>query len=170
MAHEADEIRVAGFAVSIERLVYATVVLMSVLVVYDGWADLTTFAGTAMVIVGPILAITLAHLFAGVLQSIAELHRTLTPAEWGRHIRDQVQVLAAAVPPLVVTGIGWVSPLDARSTIAVLLWTGVLTLMVLSGISGHQAGLRGWRLGASALAGGVVGLVVIAMQVVLKPH
>ena len=37
---------VGGHRVSIERLVYATVVLMSVLVVYDGWQELTSFSAS----------------------------------------------------------------------------------------------------------------------------
>ena len=154
----------------LDRLVYATVVLMSVLVVYDGWQDLVTYLGVAAVIIGPILALALAHLFAEVLQAHAELLRPLTTHEWLWFLRDQVSVLAAAVPSLVVLGVGWVSPMDALSTIAVLLWTGVLTLVVLAGIAGRHAGLRGWRWLAAALSGGVVGLVVISLQILLKPH
>jgi hypothetical protein len=154
----------------IDRVVYATVVLMSVLAVYDGWQDLATFAGVAAVILGPLLALALAHLFADVLNAHAELRRPLTAAEWKHHARDQVSWFAAAVPPLVVVGVGWISPADVIGTIAAVLWTAVVTLVVLSAIAGRRAGLRGWRWWASAAAGGLVGLVVIGLQVLLKPH
>lgn len=156
--------------VRLDRLVYATVVLMSVLVVYDGWQELVTFLGVAAVISGPILALALAHLFAEGLHAHAEQHRPLTRHEWAWLARDQVSVLLAAVPPLVVLGVGWVSTLDALSTITVLLWTGVVTLIALAGFAGRQAGVRGWRLLVAALSGGIVGLIVISLQIVLKPH
>ena len=39
-----------------DRVIYTTITLMSVLVVYDGWATLS-FGGVAAVIIGPMLAI-----------------------------------------------------------------------------------------------------------------
>lgn len=162
--------RIASRRVSLERLTYATVVLMSVLVVYDGWEQLATFIGVAAVILGPILALAVAHFFAEILQAYAEHQRTLTGAELRSHAAHQVQGMLAAVPPLVVLGVGWISRLDARSTITLLLWTGMVTLIGLAGVAGRRAGLRGWRWILSALSGGLVGLFVISLQIILKPH
>ena len=157
-------------ALRLDRLVYATVVLMSVLAVYDGWQDLATFAGVAAVILGPLLALSVAHLFADVLHAHSELRRPLTAAEWRHHVRDQLSWFAAAVPPLIVLAIGWISPADVVGTIALVLWTAVVTLIVLSGIAGSRAGLRGWRWWAATASGGLIGLMVIGLQVLLKPH
>ena len=121
-------------------------------------------------IIGPILALAVAHFFAEVIEAHADRQRPLTLAEWGWYAADQVQLLIVAVPPLVVLGAGWLSPLDARSTIAVLVWTGVLTLIALTTVAGRRAGLRGWRLLLASLSGGVVGMIVISLQVLLKPH
>ncbi len=154
----------------LDRLVYATVVLMSVLVVYDGWESLTTFGGMAVVIIAPILALAVAHLFAEAMDAYATLRRPLVAHEWRRIVLDQGPWLFAAVPPLVILGLGWISPLDARSTIVVLLWTGLATLVVLAAVAGYRAGFRGWRLAVAGLSGGVVGLIVISLQIVLKPH
>ena len=155
---------------SIERVSYATVVLMSVLVVYDGWQDLATFVGVAAVIIAPILALGLAHFFSGGLQAYAELQRPPTAAEWRSHGLDQVEIVLAAVPSLVVLGVGWLSPLDTRSTISLILWTGVATLIGLAALAGRRAGLRGWRWALAAVSGGLVGLIVISLQIVLKPN
>ena len=170
MTTESGGLRAGRHHLRLDRLVYATVVLMSVLVVYDGWQELASFAGLVAVIMAPMLALAIAHLFAEVLQAHAELRRPLTASEWARFTRDQVPWFLAAVPPLVMLGIGWVSPLDALTTISVLIWTGLLTLVALAAVAGHRAGLRGWRWLVAALSGGVVGLIVISLQVVLKPH
>jgi hypothetical protein len=167
---EASVVRLGRLAIRLDRLVYATVVLMSVLVVYDGWDQLTTFGGMALVIVAPIVALAMAHLFAEVMDAYATLRRPLSRSEWSELTLEQTRWLLAAVPPLVILGLGWISRLDARSTIAVLLWTGLATLVVLATLSGHRAGFRGWRLFLAGLSGGVVGLVVISLQIVLKPH
>ena len=170
MRDDPEIVEFGAHRLSLERLTYATVVLMSVLVVYDGWADLATFGGVAAVIVGPVLALTIAHLWAGAIEDAAELGRPLTAAEWRWQVRDQAHVMLAAVPPLLVLGFGWISPLDALGTIAVLLWTGVLTLIGLTAVAAYRAGLRGWTVVAAAVGGGLVGLLVISLQIVLKPH
>ena len=162
--------RIGGRQVSLERLAYARVVLMSVRVVYDGWEQLATFIGVAVVILGPILALAVAHFFAEVLQGYAQFQRPLTGAELWWRVLDQIQILFAAVPSLIVLGVGWISPLNARSTITLLLWTGVVTLIGLAALAGHRAGLRGWTWVLTALSGGLVGLIVISLQILLKPH
>lgn len=54
-------------------------------------------------------------------------------------------VLLAAVAPLVILGIGRVSPIDTRSTIGLLLWTGVLTLLALVARGGARGAGRRHR-------------------------
>lgn len=161
---------ILGVQVHLERLVYSTVVLMSVLVVYDGWATLTTFAGIAIVIVAPTVALLLAHLFADALHEQAELRRPLRTGEWSRLLRHQVNIVLAAVPPLAIMLVGWRTPADALKIVTVLVWTGVVTLVALTSVSAYRAGLRGWRLLVAGATGGVIGLVVISLQVLLKPH
>lgn len=163
-------VQIGAWRLRLDRLVYATVVLMSVLAVYDGWQGLATFLGVLGVILGPLVALALAHLFAEVLHAHAELRRPLTRPEWWELTVDQAPWFVAALPPLVVLGIGWLSPLDVLSTIRVLLWTAVATLVVVSGVAGRMAGLTGWRWWAAAASGGVVGLLVIGLQILLKPH
>jgi hypothetical protein len=166
---ERQVLRIRGIKVSIERLTYMTVILMSVLVVYDGWGDLTTFAGIAAVVVAPVLATAIAHAFSEALDLIAHQRRPLRAHEWRHVLADQVHLLLVAVPPLLVLGLGFITPLDPRGTVAVMLWTGFATLVVLTALAAWRAGLRGWRLLAAGAAGGLLGLVVIALQVVLKP-
>jgi hypothetical protein len=170
MVEDPEHLRIGPVEVRLERVVYATVVLMSVLAVYDGWAELATFVGVALVILAPLVALGAAHLFAEAMEEHYRRQRPLTGAEWRHLATEQLRILVAAVPPLLVLAVGWVSPLDPRGTIEVLLWTGVATLVFLSLVAGRRAGIRGWRLAVAGLSGGVVGLIVISLQILLKPH
>lgn len=157
-------------SLDLERLVYSTVVLMSVLVVFDGWSSVATFFGVALVIIAPTLALTVAHLFADVLHLQAEHRRLLMGHEWRALLRHQVNIVLAAVPPLLILLIGWITPMHALGTVQVLIWTGLATLVALAALSAWRAGLRGWRLVASGAVGGLIGLIVISLQILLKPH
>jgi len=170
VAEDPEHLHLGPLEVRLERVVYATVVLMSVLAVYDGWAGLTSFLGVAVVIVAPLVALAVAHLFSEGIEEHYRVQRPLTAAEWGSLARGQLTILLAAVPPLLVLGLGWVSPFDERRTIAAVLWTGVATLAVLTWVAAHRAGIRGVRLVVAGLGGGAVGLFVISLQILLKPH
>jgi len=60
-------------------VVYATITLMSTLIVYDGWQDLKLFQ-IAAVIIGPVLAMFLGHVFsAAISQQVGLVERWTTP-------------------------------------------------------------------------------------------
>jgi hypothetical protein len=50
----------------IDRAVYGTIVLTSVLVLYDGWAHLKVW-GAVAVILGPVVAMVIGHVFSASL-------------------------------------------------------------------------------------------------------
>ena len=83
-----DVIHISRQALSLERLTYATIVLMSVLVVYDGWGQLASFAGAAVVILGPTLALAAAEWVArsragkGAHEAPARTRKAPTPASY----------------------------------------------------------------------------------------
>jgi hypothetical protein len=59
-------IQSAGRPRVIDRAVYGTIVVTSVLVVYDGWATLRVL-GAVAVILGPVVAMVIGHVFAASL-------------------------------------------------------------------------------------------------------
>lgn len=169
MTEQAEAPSRGRHGIRIERLTYATVVLMSVLAVTEDWRDITTLAAVA-VITAPLLALAIAHFFAELLQAHAELERPLTASEWRRCAREQGDDLIAAIPPLVAVGLSWLFGFDVETTVWVLLWFGLASLVALAAIAAHRAGMRSWRLLAAASAGGAMGLLVISLQILLKPH
>ena len=52
--------------IDVDRVIYATITLMSVLIVYDGWARLQLL-DVVLIIVGPIIAVFTSHVFSTTL-------------------------------------------------------------------------------------------------------
>lgn len=70
----------------IERVVYGTITMMCVLIVYDGWSkiDLVEVIG---VMAGPIIAMFLAHVFATLIAKQASVDSTLDARSgWARSV------------------------------------------------------------------------------------
>jgi hypothetical protein len=72
----------------VDRVIYTTITLMSVLIVYDGWASLT-FWGVVAVIVGPILCIFFGHVFGATLGTRVELGKPLSHRERRGSVKHQ---------------------------------------------------------------------------------
>lgn len=162
-------VRVGGVALDLERLTYATIAVMAVLSAYSGWTDLS-FVAAAVVVISPVVAVCLAHAFSEVLHEHAARRRALTTVEWVSVGRRQMHLLLAVVPPLGVLAIGRITSLGTADTLPAVEVTGMMTLAFLSALASRQAGFRGAWLALGAIAGGLIGLTVIALQIVLKPH
>src|SRR4249919_1508278 len=93
--------RVGRFHIRIDRIIYTTVTLLSVLIIYDGWATLR-FWDVVAVILGPILAIFLSHVFGAELGTRVALGRPLTGAERRTVFVEESRFLLVPVPPLVI--------------------------------------------------------------------
>lgn len=151
--------------------IYTTVTLMALLVVFEGWGEIDGVGGIVAVVVGPTIALAAAHVFAHTLgHSIAHAHGPDRSA-----IRELtlgfVQYLVVAAAALLVLFVASVllrqPPLESVRS---MLLGGLLSLGVWGGVAGWQAGQRGGKLVLCVVAGLIIGLIVFAFQVVLKPH
>ncbi len=59
----------------IGRIVTATITLVTVLIVYDGWATLKFF-DVCLIVLGPIIAVVTAHVFSNTLVQEVEPRQT----------------------------------------------------------------------------------------------
>ena len=122
----------------VERVVNTTIMLMSVLVLYDGWETLKLI-GVVAVIVGPVLAMVLAHVFAASIAREVDLKRTPTSRERTRIVRDESRFLLVAVPPVAIVVALYLLGLSLRDCIqAVLVGRADVTRVL---------GWRGWASG-----------------------
>ena len=97
----------------IGRIVTATVALVCVLIVYDGWAALEPF-DFVLVIVGPVVAICTTHVFSGSIVQLVTLGRRPTMQEWLVTVRFESRFLLLAVPPLLVLLVLHLAPRNAH--------------------------------------------------------
>jgi hypothetical protein len=152
----------------IDREVYGTITVTSILIVYDGWATLR-FLEVIVVIVGPVLAMFIGHVFAALLAGQAAQKRPLTGPERVATVRAESGFLLLAGPPVAVLAVLTAVGTELGDAIRVITWLSAASLGFWSGIAAHRAGFTGWKVGRAVLAGLLVGGMVLAVQVVLQP-
>ncbi|MFZ1114438.1 MAG: hypothetical protein WAN44_01250 [Propionibacteriaceae bacterium] len=156
----AQRTRIAGLKIRVDRVIYTTITLMAVLIIYDGWEQLR-FWNVVTVIVGPILAIFLSHVFGAALGSRVALGRPLTRHEHRTVFAEECRFLLIAVPPLVILVILAVAGVSYTRIIQVIVLTGMLSLGVWGGVAGRRAGLTGWPLLVPITYGLFVGAIIL---------
>lgn len=160
--------RVGRLKIRVDRLVYTTITLVSVLIIYDGWNHLG-FWGVLAVIVGPMLAIFLSHLFGAELGTRVALGRPLTWRERRVAFVEECRFLIILVPPVLILLVLSVAGVSYSHIVQVIILVGVASLGVWGGVAGRRAGLTGWGLVAAVGYGLLLGGVILALQAVLQP-
>jgi hypothetical protein len=145
-------------------LIYTTIPLLSVLIIYDGWEQLQ-FWDVVAVIVGPILAIFLGHVFGAALGTRVALGRTLSRREHRAVFVEECRFLLVAVLPLAILVVLTIAGVSYTR----IILTGVLSLGVWGGVAGRRAGLTGWALVFSIAYGLLVGGLILVFQALLQP-
>jgi hypothetical protein len=133
--------RLWGHTRVIDRAVYGTIVVTSVLVVYDGWANLRLVEAVA-IILGPVVAMV-GHGFAATLAAYPTLGRRPTRRELLRIVRHESHFLLVCAPQLTLLVLLSLVGLNLTDTVRVLIWISAASL----GFWG------GWRRNAPAYAG-----------------
>jgi hypothetical protein len=167
-APHAGRPRFGRWPVRVDRLVYTTITLMAVLVIYDGWDELT-ITGVIAVIVGPVTAIFLSHIFAEALAHRVSTGQPLTRRERRAVLVKESRFLLIVIPPLTLLLILAVAGISYTRSIQVIIIAGLLSLGFWGGLAGRRAGLRGWPLAVSVLYGLCLGCLILVLQAILQP-
>jgi hypothetical protein len=152
----------------VDRIVYGTITVMSVLIIYDGWQTLRLI-DVVLVIVGPIIAMFIGHVFSAALAKQIEMGRPLSGTEGRRIVGFESRFLLLAVPPVAIVSVLYAFNVSLTEAIRVTLWAEAASLGYWGLVAARRAGIVGWRVLAFVAAGLVVGLVVLLLQVVLQP-
>jgi hypothetical protein len=161
--------RLGPVSVDIGRSVYGTVLVLTVLAI-DTTHGTPTYLDAALTVVGAMAATFLAHLFADVL---AEFAHTGGSHGAGRRTvaglaRVDLVFLALAVVPVVVLVVGVLASWEPETAIQIIGVAGVAFLVFVGGLGGRQAGFARWGIVACAVASGVLGAVLLVVQVLLE--
>src|ERR1700723_1782483 len=105
----------------IDRVIYATITVMSVLIIYDGWQHLKLI-DVLGVIVGPIVAMFVAHIFSAALAKQVEVGRPLTWDDRTVIIKSEAPFLLLCVPPVLIVCVLFAFGASLNDTIRVTLW------------------------------------------------
>lgn len=141
---------------AIDRAVYGTIVVTSVLVVYDGWPDLK-LGDAIVVILGPMVAIVIGHVFAASVAAYPELGRRPRRSELLHIVRRESRFLLVCVPQLVLLLTLTSARFGLSHTVRVLIWTGPVSLGFWAGTAAWRAGVRGRGLALAVVTGLAVG-------------
>lgn len=146
-------------------LLYGAIVAGSVLAVSSSHAEESARVAVATALVTAIY--WLAHVYVEAIGGgFSEQGRPMT-RRIAESMRDSVEVLAGAVPPIVVFLLAKLLGADVQTAALTALWFTV-ALLVVAGFGGaYLAGVRGWPLVVEALIAGSFGVLVILLKFLL---
>src|ERR1700679_2483753 len=150
----------------VDRIVYATITIMSVLIIYDGWQDLR-WVDVIGVIVGPVVAMFVAHVFSASLAKQVDLGSALTWSDRSAIVRSESRFLLLCVPPLASVFVLFAFGTSLSGAIRVTLWLEGLSLGYWGYLAARRAGVVGWRVLSYIAAGLLLGIIVLLLQVAL---
>jgi hypothetical protein len=152
----------------VDRIVYATITIMSVLIIYDGWQDLRLI-DVIGVIVGPVVAMFLAHVFSASLAKQVDLGKALTWSDRSAIVASESRFLLLCVPPLAIVSVLFAFGTSLSGAIRVTLWLEGLSLGYWGYLAARRSGIAGWRVLTYIAAGLLLGIVILLLQVALQP-
>jgi hypothetical protein len=152
----------------VDRIVYATITIMSVLIIYDGWLDLRLI-DVIGVIVGPVVAMFLAHVFSASLAKQVDIGRPLNWRDRSSIVRSESRFLLLCVPPMATVLVLFAFGASLNDAIRVTLWLEALSLGYWGFLAARRAGVVGWRVLTNIAAGLLLGIVILLLQVALQP-
>jgi hypothetical protein len=163
-----DPFNVTERPAAIGRIVTATITLVCVLIVYDGWANLRV-VDVVLIIIGPIIAIFTSHVFSTTLVLQVTLGRRPTRSEWFANARSESRFLFLAVPPVALLLLLDFAGVSVQDSVRAVIWIEALSLAFWTSLAAWLVGMRGRPLVLAFLAGLVVTSVAIILQVTLQP-
>jgi hypothetical protein len=98
----------------------------------------------------------------------AEHRRDLTPAERRAIVADGWPLVTACAVPLVILLVEAALGVDSSIAFDVALWANSGLLVLVGYLMSRDSGLTGWRLVASSLLAGALGLAIIGLKTLLK--
>ena len=128
--------------VLVNRIVYATITVMSVLIIYDGWQKLRLI-DVVLVIVGPIIAMFIGHIFSAALAKQIEVGRPLSRTEGTAIVGSESRFLLLAVPPVAIVCVLYACNVSLAEAIRITLLAEAASLGYWGFVAARRGGIVG---------------------------
>lgn len=170
---EAPETRAGPVPFDVGRSVYGTVLVMTVLAV-DTMHGTPSYLDATVTVLGAMVATFLAHWFADALSAFARDGGVGRGGRGGHGVRTVARAarvdlvfLMLAVASVAVLVIGALGAWEPETAVRIIMIAGVSFLVLVGGLGGRRAGFGPWGVVACAAAAGVLGAVLLVVQVLL---
>lgn len=164
------QFRVGRLSMDPHRIIYATILLMTAYAIYDeGTAPLRTGAYLELLglSIAPLFALAMAHAFSDALDLQIRYQRRLTGHDRRHLLAANLQYLYVAIPPmLLIVALGLLE-WDANDVIGIVQFLGLLSLGWWGYYAGRKAQVSRLRRWTFALNYALMGLIVIAVELIL---
>lgn len=158
------------FAIDPHVIIYSTLILLMAYALYDE-GDETLVLGKLLEIVGisiaPLLALAMAHMFSESLDLQIRYGRRLNRHDRRHLLRTNVQYLYVAIPPSLLLGVLAMLQWNAENAVGVMLLLGLVSLCFWGVYAARQAHLGPWRQASFGLGYGLMGLIVLVIELIL---
>lgn len=169
-AHPEDpKLSILGLQFDPHRLIYSTVILMTALAIYDP-GDVSGQSVLAIIIgvtVAPLFALTMAHVFSDALDLQIKLGRRLTGRDRRHLLFSNLEYMYIAIPPIALALILALAGVQAVLVIDGILWLMLASLFFWGVFAARMAGLGGWIQVRFGLSYGVMGLIIVLIEIAL---
>jgi hypothetical protein len=164
------DLRIGPLRLRIGVLIYAIIVSLASLAVYDEPdvpIDLRSGFGVLLVVVAPVAALAVAHLFAEAAHEQLVLGRTPRWADVRPLVQVNAQFLLVGITVIVLVPIAMALGLTVDTTVDVLMIIKVAVLFGLGTVIAQRTHTRGGFRALITLGYGIIGLVIVFLELIL---
>lgn len=152
------------------RLIYATIIMLVALAIFDESID--PFTGSSVVdifvvVLLPLLALSLAHGFSDALDIQIRSRRRLTATDRRHLLATSAQYLIVGIPVLAMAVIFGSLGMDVQLASDMGQLLGVVSLLLWGGYAARRAGLGTWAQVRYALVYGFIGAMIVVVEFAL---
>ena len=154
----------------VHALIYSTIILMTALALYDEGTDQLadgTWLSLLGISVAPLFALMMAHSFSDALDMQIRYGRKLTRHDRRVVLGTNVQYLYVAVPSTALLAIFTVARVDANVAVDITMLVGLASLFFWGAFAARKAQLGWGRQITFALGYGLMGVLVLVVELVL---
>ncbi len=164
------KVRAFGVDFDVHRLVYATIILMTALAIYD--EGTTPFKRDPLlemfgIAIAPLFALAMAHAFSDAIDMQIRYGRRLTGRDRRHLLAENLEYMYVAIPPLLLAAVLAIAGLDANDVVGIVQLLGTLSLALWGVVAARAANLSGWKQARFGVSYALMGLIVIGVELAL---